>query len=155
MSVSASLFVADDLLGSISGKANLVGVFTNDIAIFADETLVTQLVFLFRVEGAQSELPRNFKFEIDLPGERTHTKESPVPPGWQVPEGRDKWVVTHPILLSGVTLRLGKIEARVILEREEGAEILIPAAPWIILAASTASQRPSEQSLSAEPPSEP
>ena len=136
MTIHASVLVADDLLYSVSGKITITGAYPNDIMIFGEENHATQIVFLFHVEGTQAELPRNFRFEIALPGEPPRIKESPVPIGWQVPEGREKWVVTMPIQITGAILRLGKIEARVVIVGETEEETIEIAAPSIISAPS-------------------
>jgi hypothetical protein len=143
MSVLASVIVAEDLLTSLSGKANINNVFTNDILIPGE--LLTQLVFIFKVEGEQSDLPRNFRYEVQLPGEAIQILERPVPEGWRVPEEREKWVVFQPFLVGPLMLRPGKIEVRIIM----GEKTIHLAAPWINLFP-TASPPPSEQSQSAE-----
>lgn len=126
---SANLLVADDLWWSITGKVNLIGVYTGDIGIPLDGQLAAQLVFFFLLEGELGDQPtKPFTLEIALPGDQPRTLPVAVPTfGNTSATERTKWFVRTPFLVQQLRLRPGRIVARIIYEGKE----LRVGAPWI------------------------
>lgn len=143
MTFLASLTVADDLLTAVNGKVDIRGIFTNDILIQGDSAPVSQMVFVFHYEGEQSDLPQVVRFQVHLPGEELpRNLDRPVPPGWKIPEGREKWGGLTPFSLGPVILRPGKIRAAILLD-ERRIDLLAPR-----IVNSSAWPQPSEKSQS-------
>ncbi len=127
----ASLLVADDLLFAMNGKYNITGVYTGDILIAVDPTMLPQLVFLFLIETDVTEPFHSLTLEIKMPGsEPVRMPPVQIPPGPHI-EGRTRQFLRWPQLVQNVRLSPGKIEAKVI---HESGEIPV-AGPWIVLAA--------------------
>lgn len=127
----AVMLVSDDFLMSLSGKFNLFGVYTGDIAIPNDATSVTQLVALFIAETDARDPFLSLTFEVSIPGETT-LRQLPLPfpvVQQQAPPGRMKLTYRIPFLLSFVQLRPGQITGRVI--HDKGA--IEVGGPWVVV----------------------
>jgi hypothetical protein len=127
---TANMLVCDDVLVSVSGKFNLLGVYSTDIGVPKDGQIAPQLVFFFMLEGDLSERPHFVSLEVSFPGgnSRSITVPAQVPQG--PAHGRTKWFARIPFLVQQVMLRPGKIEAKV---RYDGQELAV-AGPWIVAA---------------------
>jgi hypothetical protein len=116
----ASVIVCDDVRFEITGKLVIVGAYTADIAIAADEQPTPQLQFLFRAECDINDPFTAIRFEVTLPGTEPVIAESKnlgPPPG--VSAGRTRISVHQLISIPGAVLRPGKILARVVHEKGE------------------------------------
>jgi hypothetical protein len=126
----ASMLVCDDVLVSLSGKFNLLGMYTSDLGVPADPTMANQLVFFFIVEGDLEDRPGSIVLEVTFPGGDTRQTElsAPLSPGPPPPD-RKKWYVRAPFLVQNVALRPGRIEGKL---KHDGAELAVQG-PWISL----------------------
>ncbi|MCX7361150.1 MAG: hypothetical protein NTV97_04615 [Alphaproteobacteria bacterium] len=126
---NTTLLVCDDVMYSITGKVSVFGVYTGDIGIPNDAHLAPQLIFFFVIDGDLSERPiLPLKLEIKLPEEdaRSVMISPPILPN-PAPEGRTKWYMRHPFLVSSAILRPGRIEAKIVYDGED----ISLSAPWI------------------------
>jgi hypothetical protein len=125
---TATLLVCDDLLYSLMGKVNLIGIYTSDIAINGPGQVAGQLVFFFVMEGDISERPTHVSLEITLPGTPPRRLDFPAfPTDIQQQPGRTRWYLRLPFLLPQVVLHPGRIEGKIIYA---GNEIALRG-PWI------------------------
>jgi hypothetical protein len=109
----ATAFVCDDVLISLSGKFNAIGMYTSDIVIPSDTITVNQLVFLFHMECELSDPFKSLVMEVSLPGEEPKS----MPIAFAIPpsiEGRTKWTLRWPFLISMAVLRPGRVSTRVL-----------------------------------------
>jgi len=129
MNRQASLIVADEAMISISGKLNIVGIYTTDINIPTDPMVVAQLVFLFIVETDADEPYKKLDLRIDLPS--GDFRQLPINLSALRDGEADKvrWSLKFPLLFQNAILKPGPIVATVI--HEEG--VIIPGAPFIVL----------------------
>jgi hypothetical protein len=126
----ASLILADEIYYNLYGKAILQGIYSADIAIPANPSVVPQLIFYFMAEADVSDPFHSMTFEVTFPEGEPIRHVAPV----LAPEvikatfpGRKRLGYRYPFLVQAPTLRPGKIEAKLIHEKGE-IEI---AAPWI------------------------
>jgi hypothetical protein len=124
----ASVLICDELLFSLTGKFNLLGNYTGDIAIPSDPNTALQLVFYFIVETDVSDPFQLLTFQVTLPKSEPVVQVVPVPPLLPPPPDRPRWTLRWPLLIPQPVLRPGKIEAKVIHEKGE----LIAGTPWIV-----------------------
>jgi len=129
MARQASLLVADEILFNLQGKAVLQGVYTGDLVITANPTPLAQLVFFFLAETDISDPFRSLSAQVTLPESAPVTTQVPIQwPAPFLPSERTKIFVKWPMLISGPSLRPGRINAKLI---HENGEIAV-GAPWII-----------------------
>ena len=128
---NAIVIACDDMHVSITGKLALSGVYTGDIVIPAKESLISQMVLLFLVDGEIGSIPDSVKIEVMLPGEspREFSMNLPRPPELN-DQVRTSWTLKLPIPLFQTMLRLGQIKARIFY----GSEIIEVDGPWIVRA---------------------
>jgi hypothetical protein len=124
----ASVFVCDDVLISLNGKFNALGMYTGDIAIFGGEVPSAQLVFVFQIECDLADPYRSLIAQVTLPGEGPRQMPIPFVIPTPAPDGRGRWTIRWPFLVTRPTLRPGRIEAKVIHEKGE----LIAGYQWIV-----------------------
>lgn len=126
----ATLQVCDDVLVSLSGKFNLVGLYTADIGIPIDPTLIPQLAFFFDVSGDLPDRPEKIDLQITFPGgeSRQITVDAPLPAGPPL-QGRTKWHIRAPMLAQNIVLKPGRITARI---KHRGEELEVHGA-WVVL----------------------
>jgi hypothetical protein len=129
----ATVLVADELLVSLNGKFNLLGMYAADILIPANPTTAAQLVFLFLIETDVEDPFRSLTLEVSLPGSTPNRLEVGPLPTVSVLPGRRQWNIRWPFLIPLPVLRPGHIEAKVVHEKGE----LIASAPWISIATAT------------------
>jgi hypothetical protein len=114
----ASFLVCDDLLYSLTGKVNLVGIYAQDIVIPADELLMQQLIFFFVLEMPKDKVFKKISFRIELP--QSDPLDFPIPvlvrKSSEVDERRKMLAWRHPVLVQQPILRLGRISASVVHE---------------------------------------
>jgi hypothetical protein len=124
----ASLIVADEALISVSGKLNVLGIYTTDINIPTDPLVVGQLVFLFVVESDPEDQYKKLDLRVDLPS--GDFRQTAVNLGTLREGQADKirWSLKFPLLFQNAILRPGPIVATVI--HEDG--VILPAAPVIV-----------------------
>ena len=137
MARQAMLLVADEIFFNLTGKAILNGIYTGNLLIGPATGFVPQLVFFFMVETDLSDPFRSLQAEVTFPESAPIT--STVPVTWPIPLSpvdRTKFSVRWPMLLQNLTLRPGKINAKLI---HESGEIIV-SAPWIVSNAPPAEQ---------------
>jgi hypothetical protein len=123
----ASVLVADEVLFSLTGKANLLGIYTTDIGVVAPSA-ANQLVFFFTIETGIDEPFRSLLLEVKLP--ESEPVRLPVTLTATIPTaGKTTTIYRWPLLVQAPTLRPGPIEVKVIHERGE----ISVAAPWIVM----------------------
>jgi hypothetical protein len=128
-----TLIVADDLWWSITGKVNLIGVYTGEIGLPAESLPqpVGQLVFYLILEGDLDDLPtKPLTLVITLPGENPRNNVI-VAPSIASTSGRTKWFIRAPFLMAQLKLQTGRIDAKLLHDSEE----MRISAPWITRAA--------------------
>jgi hypothetical protein len=114
----ATVLVCDDVLVSLAGKLTARGIYTADLAVASDETLLTQLVFLFHLECDLDDPFKSIVLEVQFPGEATPRQ---LPVKFAIPhiEGRKRWVLRYPFLLQLIKVRPGRISTKVIHDKGE------------------------------------
>lgn len=126
----ANVIICDELLFSITGKTNIIGIYTTDISIPVDPTQVPQLIFFFVIETDVGDLFKSLSLHVTLPGSAPIIQPLPMIPQIAAAPGRARWTLRWPLLLPQPMLRPGRIEAKVIHESGE----LIAGTPWIVMA---------------------
>jgi hypothetical protein len=127
---TAFVTIADDIYTSYNGKLNIIGAYTQDIAIIADPFKANQLLFVFRVETGIDDPFQTLGVEITFPGQKSIVTTMPLPPNPPRLPGRTKQALTFTVPAVYVDLRPGKIDVKVIHERGS-IDVL---APWIAMA---------------------
>jgi hypothetical protein len=129
MSRQASLLVADETMISISGKLNILGIYTTDINIPTDPMIAAQLVFVFIVETEPDDPYQKLDLRVDLPS--GDFRQVPVNLSALRDGQADKirWSLKFPLLFQNAILKPGPIVATVI--HEDG--VILPGAPFINL----------------------
>jgi hypothetical protein len=126
----ASVLVCDELLFALNGKWTISGIYTGDLAIPTENTVIPQMVFLFLIETDIDDPFQSLKLEVTFPGMAPAYLELPenalVLQGI-VPPGRTKRVARVPFLITQPVLRSGKIVTKVIHEKGE----ISATGPWI------------------------
>jgi hypothetical protein len=125
------MLVCDEVLYSLTGKVNLLGIYTTDIGIPRESHLAPQLAFFFSLEGSIDEQPQApMMLEVVLPGGGGATLEVPRQPPLNSPQsGRTKWYLRIPVLAQQAVLRSGRIVGKV----KCGADEMSVYGPWITL----------------------
>jgi hypothetical protein len=125
---------------SLTGKANLFGIYAQDIVIPVPEVTVGQLVFFFIAETDIGDPFKSLSFRIQFPGEPYMDSPSlPLPPQFlEAPEGRTKMFARQAILTQNKVLRPGRILTTVI---HEGGEI-DAGGIWVVQQSSPQPQSP-------------
>ena len=115
----AMMFICDDLSFAITGKINISGLFTSDIIIQENPTLLPQLVFLFAIDFPIEKGYTPVAIEISLPEEESPRRlDLASQQVISIPE-RNRRAMKLPFLLQQVSLRCGKIEAKIICDGGE------------------------------------
>jgi hypothetical protein len=127
---TAFVTVADDIYTSYNGKLNIIGAYTQDIAIVSDPFKANQLLFVFRVETAIDDPIQTLSVEITFPGRKSLVTAMTLPQTPPSLPGRTRQALTFTIPAVYVDLRPGKIDVKVIHERGS-IDVL---APWISMA---------------------
>jgi hypothetical protein len=138
MSRQATLVTADEATISLSGKMNIFGVYSTDITIPTETTVVTQLVFVFLVETDPDDIYQKLELRVDLPsGDFRHL---PVNLTNLKATHADtiRWSLKYPLLFQNAILKPGPITAAVI--HEKG--IIYPASPFVVLRQTMPAQSP-------------
>lgn len=139
MTIQASVLAADEVTFSVNGKLNVFGIYAHDIVIPQQFHVISQLVYLFIVEGDASDSPKSLRLEITSPGQGVRYQDIELPPNRiSLPPHRTRWTIQVPVLISPAIMQPGKVIARVYID---GQPIEIPG-PWVVLLP-TASQQPS------------
>ena len=130
MARQASVLVCDDFTYTLSGKSNLLGVYTTDIVIPLDPTYANQLIFLFLIETSPDDPYLSLALHVVLPG--GDTRHLALETTRFVPTVADqrRWSLRYPLLFANPILRPGPVEAAVL--HEKGT--ISTAAPFIVLA---------------------
>jgi hypothetical protein len=124
---TASVFVCDDVLVSLNGKFNILGMYTGDTAIFAEHPF--QLVFVFQIECDLDDPYRSLTLQVLMPGEE-QPRQMPVTFATPiVAEGRSRWALRYPFLVQTARLQPGRIEAKVIHDKGE----IIAGYHWVVM----------------------
>lgn len=128
MALQATVLVCDDARLEMSGKAFLIGVYLDDIAIPFISFPIQKLCFFLVLEGDLREVPQQAKLEIALPGLSPYQWDLPLnaPPTSLAP-GRTRFVYRHPFHINSIPLGPGRIAGRVMFP---GGEVKITG-PWI------------------------
>ncbi len=114
----ASVFVCDELLISLTGKFNALGIYTGDIVI-PNEITAHQIVFVFQIEFDIDDPMSSAVLEVKFPGEENPRQLAvPVGPVTSV-EGRSRWIIRWPFPVQMVHLRPGRISTKVIHDKGE------------------------------------
>jgi hypothetical protein len=131
MSRQATMLVADEIYYNLLGKAIIHGAYHADLTILTEPTTVTQLLFYFQMETDIEDAFQSLSVEVTLPG--NDPVRHVVPVIWPIfaEEGR-RLFYKHPLLIQNITLRPGRIQAKVIHESGE----MVVGAPHITLATS-------------------
>jgi hypothetical protein len=117
---TASVFVCDEVLFSLTGKVQVIGMYTQDIVIPSEELPVNQLVFFFTVHTLRTDPFHSLKFRIDFPGSNPIEYEIPPFVAQATQDHRRKQIIyRQPVLTQQQILRPGRIVASVIHERGE------------------------------------
>jgi len=126
---SASVIVCDDFTWSLTGKANLIGVYVQDILIPSVELPINQMVFFFTVQTGADDPFQHLALKVNFPGDEPIIQPIPISvPESPRPVERTKLFFRLPILVQQRILRPGKIATSVIHERGE----LDAGGVWII-----------------------
>ncbi len=129
----ATLIIADEIYYNLHGKAILQGIYNSDLAIPSDPSKAPQLIFYFIIETDIAEPFQSLAVEVSLPGETPIRNFVFVPPPQfisaqaQATPSRIRFSVRHPMLITAPTLRVGRIDSKVI--HEAGEILLTP--QWI------------------------
>jgi hypothetical protein len=114
----ATVFACDDLLISLTGKFNALGIYTGDIVI-PNEITAHQIVFVFQIEFDIDDPMSSAVLEVKFPGEE-NPRQLAVPVGTVTPvEGRSRWIMRWPFAVQTVHLRPGCISTKVIHDKGE------------------------------------
>ena len=116
---------------SLNGKITLLGVYTNDLGIPADGHKLSQLAFLFIIEGDLNDQPiGSMKIRVSLPSGSAAEAEFPIPENLPSDSSgkRTKWFAKLPLMLPAPILSSGKIDAKVTHDKGE----IDVAMPWIV-----------------------
>jgi hypothetical protein len=113
---TATVITADEATLTVSGKLNIIGIYTADINIPIDPYIVGQLVFVFVVETDPDNRFEKLELRIDLPG--GDFRRLPVNLGAMRDGESDKirWSLKFPLLFQNAVLKPGPIVASVIHE---------------------------------------
>jgi hypothetical protein len=126
---TAFVILSDDLNTSFNGKLNIIGAYTQDIAITTDPFRANQLLFVFRVETDIDDPLQSLSVEITFPGQRPVINIIPLPPNPPKTPNRTKQALTFTIPIVYIDLRPGKIDVKLI--HEKGTIDVL--APWIAM----------------------
>jgi hypothetical protein len=141
MTRQANLITADEVMFSVSGKLNVLGIYATDINIPTDPMVATQLVFLFLIETDTDDPYQKLELRVELPG--GDSRQTPLNisgfRGGQADKVR--WSLKYPFLFQNPILRPGPIVATVI--HDKG--IMLPAAPFVVLRAPILTVAPTKQ----------
>lgn len=130
------MLMCDDVTVSLTGKFNLQGVYTTDLAVPPGGAVAQQLVFYFGIDGDLSDRPTTtIAIRMEFPDGHIRSSEFPamVPADAPILPGRTKWHFRAPFLVQQIPLRPGRIKA-ILTYREEQIEIF---GPWIVDAPQT------------------
>jgi hypothetical protein len=136
----ASLLVADEATLTLSGKLNIFGIYPTDITILSDPTSARQLVFAFFVETDPDDPFQRLELHVALPGGDERHMIVSLPSLRDGQADKIRWSLKFPLLFQNPRLKPGPIKATV--THEKG--ILTPAAPVIVLGASSPSVAPEQ-----------
>jgi hypothetical protein len=114
----ATIFVCDDILVSLNGKWNALGIYTADIIIAGDEVTATQIIVVFQLECDLVDPYTSITVEVQFPGEPARQLPMPILPIVST-QGRSRWTVRWPFLNQMVRLRPGRIQTKVIHDKGE------------------------------------
>jgi hypothetical protein len=135
----ATFFICDDLLIALNGKLSISGMYTGDLVISSDQTVLTQLVILVQIETPIEKPFRYLRLQALFPGEsgpKTLDAPQPIPAAIAV-QGRTTAILRLPFLIPQPILRPGPIEVTIV--HDEGE--ISAGEQWII----TTSQLPQSQ----------
>jgi hypothetical protein len=117
---TASVFVCDELLFSLTGKVQAIGLYTQDIVIPSEELLINQLIFFFTVQTPRTDPFHSLKFKVAFPGSDPIEMEIlPLVVQANHDERRKQIVYRQAMLTQQQMLRPGRIVTSVIHERGE------------------------------------
>jgi hypothetical protein len=125
----ATFCICDEVLISLNGKFNALGMYISDIAIPVAPSTVSQLVFLFHIECSLADPFRSLTAEIILPGEEPRRMPVPFKLPQLIPRHRTRFNIRWPFLIQLPVLRPGRIEAKVIHDKGE----IIAGYQWIVM----------------------
>jgi len=128
MAINASIIVCDDIRQENNGKLFIIGFYTGNIILPAEEWLVMKLIFFFTLDCPNILRPKSITFEITLPNDEPQVETVPLAVLEPEPH-HTRWIFRHPLLVQGKTLRPGKIKGRVLLDEQE----LEVSTPWIVV----------------------
>jgi hypothetical protein len=143
----ATFFLCDELLVSLNSKFNIVGMYTGDLVIPSDLTILPQLVIVAEIETPIEKPFRSLSIQVQLPGEPvprindvttsiTHTMHY-LP----ATEGRTTVRFKVPFLIQQPTLGSGPIEVKILDEEGEFSA----GQQWVVTIAQAMEARDAQQ----------
>jgi hypothetical protein len=161
ISRNAHVIASDDLRVEVGGKLTIVGMYTGNIGIATDPYITPQMVFTFFVYTDVDDPFLSLTFEVTPPGENTPLSMNVSLPPLErrpkmAPESKGT-IYRIPMFASSLTLRPGRVKARVIHERGEiealGIPIIVRAPPQLPIVSPSAAPAPlPEDALPIDPP---
>jgi hypothetical protein len=120
----ATFFICDELLVSLNAKFNALGIYTGDIVIPTDPTVLSQLVICADVETPIEERFQSLVMHVLIPGEtepRTHDAASLVISNSRPIKIAERTIarIRIPFLIPQPTLTPGAIEVKFVHESGE------------------------------------
>ena len=111
MSRQASVMTADEALLSVSGKLNVIGIYTTDIHITTDPTIANQLVFVFQIETEPNDLFQQITLRVELPGGDSRQQMLTLQTFRDGLADKIRWSLKFPLLFQNPILKPGPIIA--------------------------------------------
>jgi hypothetical protein len=117
----ANAFACDDILMSVSGKINIIGLYGGDILIPAPGALLNQLVFFFTIEWAKEDPIEKITLKITLPNTEARQMEAifQLPAHLKNDPKKKRVTLRHPFVMQNVLLYPGRIECLVATDKGE------------------------------------
>jgi hypothetical protein len=147
---NVSVTVCDDIRLEANGKLILIGVYTGNIVIPADDYVTPQISFFFHIDIPRDTHPTKVMCEIGLPGGSPPQRGEIAIAQPAFKEGHTRWVMRHVLGFRNAPLIPGKIEARVYIDDE-----VYPAvAAWVEKVAMFPGATPIDPTVSPPPPAQ-
>ena len=121
MAINATLIICDDIRIEITGKSIIIGMYTGNLSITEEPSVITKLMFLFNVDIPLPYIPTVVTVEVTIPGVPVPLREEVKVPPPAAPIGPEhtRWIFRHAIGMQNITARSGKIVARVWVDDQE------------------------------------
>jgi hypothetical protein len=115
---SASVFACDEVLYSLSGKITVSGMYTGDIIVPGENTVLNQLIFFFTAITPAHDPFRLLRIRVIIPGNFPVESNVPISVSTMgINSRRTQLVYRYPVLAQQPIARPGLIETTVIHER--------------------------------------